>query len=142
MNAREAGDDKPKSDLLGRLYTVKAQMLLAIDNPHESHQRESIEAFEKAIEVYKSRPEDYSELISKLEQFIQTSKLALAEDEEMFHRRQTTEDYRMTSHAESDEEDNYDDSKANASMSRTTIGIIGGMMAMISAFTFYKASQN
>ena len=60
----------------------------------------------------------------------------------MFQRRHTTEDYRMTSQAESDEEDVEDDGKANASMSRTTIGVIGGMMAMISAFTFYKASQN
>ena len=107
-----------------------------------NQRQESINACQKAIEVYKSRPEDYAELIQKLEEFMQTRKSAL-EEEEMFQRRQTTEDYHMTSQAESDEEgeDNFDDKAKAASMSRTTIGIIGGLMTMISAFTFYKARQ-
>ena len=58
----------------------------------------------------------------------------------MFQRHQTTEDYRVTSQAESDDED--EDGfleQEKSSMSRTTIGVIGGLMTMISAFAFYKA---
>ena len=90
LNAKESGE--PKSDLLGRLYTVKAQMLFALDN---GRQQESIDACEQALEVYRSRTEDYTEEIQKLEMFIKQHKSTL--EEEMFYRHQTTEDYRMTS---------------------------------------------
>ena len=58
----------------------------------------------------------------------------------MFYRHQTTEDYRMTSQAESDDEGEMNGEANAAKMSRTTIGIIGGLMTMVSAFAFYKAT--
>ena len=42
-------------------------MLFALDN---GRQQESIDACEKALEVYRARKEDYTEEIQKLEMFI------------------------------------------------------------------------
>ena len=56
----------------------------------------------------------------------------------MFQREQTIEDY-----LQDDESDEEDDMQAanDSKMSKATIGALGGLFTLISAFAFYKASR-
>ena len=93
LNARETG--KPRSDLLGRLYRVKAQMLEYLKQNEESKT-----ACEQALQVYKELPGDHKEVVGQLERYLEAKE---KKDDEMFQREQTIEDYLQDD--ESDEED-------------------------------------
>lgn len=100
LNARESG--KPKSDLLGRLYRVQGQMCEVLGLPAKA-----LTAMENALEVYKNLPGDNTEITTKLEGYISAQKLKPAEeeDEEIFDRKMTIEDYLPRDEEESDDEE-------------------------------------
>ncbi len=58
----------------------------------------------------------------------------------MFQREQTIEDYLPEGESEEDEEEDVSGSGDNK-MSKATIGALGGIFTLISAFAFYKASR-
>ena len=71
LNAKESG--KPKSDLLGRLYSIKSQLL-----DHLGKTDDAAKTCQQAIDVYRNLPGDNSVVIQKLESFYR-SRAALSD---------------------------------------------------------------
>ena len=67
----------------------------------------ALTAMENALEVYKNLPGDNTEITTKLEGYISAQKLKPAEeeDEEIFDRKMTIEDYLPRDEEESDDEE-------------------------------------
>jgi len=70
----------PKTNLLARLYRVKAQILEFLGRSDES-----TDAARQALEAYKGLPGDNTDVIRKLEEFL-SMRTAVVTEEDLFHR--------------------------------------------------------